>query len=267
MLHFRAYLRDPEARIARNARRDIERELAELERSVGTLELAVAPDDATVTIDGDRPEARDGRTFLLPAGNHAIVVAAPGRLSASRSVEIVAGATASVTVRLEAEAPPPEPAPPASLPTPAPPLETLAPPPAASRPPVEDRAQTPPSGPAPWLRWGALGLATATGAAAGVLGSLALDANSRFDEAASRIERGGVDGAEADELRRRAVDDADRANAYALWTDVMLGVTAAAATATVILFVATPRAEVEAGARVDVCRLAGGAAVRVTGTF
>jgi hypothetical protein len=256
VLYYRAYLADHTVQIPRGVRHGLESDLSSLEARVGTLELDLTPPDAGVTIDGEAPEAREGTRILVTAGRHRVTASAPGRVDATQTIDVPARAVISLTLATQPPAPAPEPEPEAPAPAPSPAPPPAAPPPAAEEPsapsaPVpEAPPATEPRGGVPgFARWGAVGLTAATAVTAAVLGALALDANSTFDDEATRIERGEVTGAERDTLRAQAIDDAHRANDLALVTDVLIGVTAAAAAATVVLFVVGPAKEPESRAQ------------------
>ena len=74
-----------------------------------TLTVASDPPNATVTVDGNAV----GRTPItlrdLPAGTHTVVVAAPGRVTQSKTVELRGGSTSELNLALEVQAvtPPP----------------------------------------------------------------------------------------------------------------------------------------------------------------
>lgn len=95
-----------------------ERALALAESSVGHLELAVTPADASVRIDGRRTDATGPvRQLLLDPGQRALSISAPGFVTQNLIVSALPGDTGRQTIELlpveapEAEAPPPPAAP------------------------------------------------------------------------------------------------------------------------------------------------------------
>lgn len=66
--------------------------------TVGTLALAVTPQDAVVEIDGRRVTPG---TLALPAGPHAVTAARPGYRGVTQSIDVPAGGDVPVTIDLE----------------------------------------------------------------------------------------------------------------------------------------------------------------------
>lgn len=279
VLHYRAYLSDRNVQISRAARREIQGSLAQLEPRVGAIDLILSPADARVTVDGEEPDARDGSRVFVLAGTHRFEASAAGHGILTRTVEVAGGSTQSLSIELPVAAStppaPPEPPPERATEPPPPPPERAAEPAdtgdaAASIEPTPAERPGAGGGGRTVARWTAFGLAGAAVAGAAVLGVLALGADSDFDAGASRMEKHDyATESERAAIDRQARDDAKRARALALWTDVCVGVAAAAAiTGTVLLLTApsTPPAD-EALARVHLAVSPTGASVSLTGTF
>lgn len=258
VMHYRAYLADRSVELSRAARRDIMAALRVLGPGVGALDLELSPADAEVRVDAETPDARDGTRLYVTPGTHRIEVRAPGRVAATRVVEVDGGSTQSVSVALaveeQAPAPPPPPEPPAPEEPPSPPPDVHPvfaapePEPIVAEPPTE----RPASGGAgrAIARWSAFGLAGAATAGAVVLGLLALGAEADFDDKATRIEAGAyATAAERSALERQARDDASRASSFALVTDVCIGVAAAAAVTGTVLVLTAPTSPSDDAAR------------------
>ena len=261
VLHYKAYLADRNVQVSRAARREIQATLTGLEQRVGAVDLALSPREAAVTVDGAEPEARDGTRLYLVAGTHRIAATAPGRSSATRTIEVAARSTQSVALEL------------AAAPTATTAVATV-PEPARTPTAADDTARATDaldatddsdvddttlstdepdepldsegptgSGGGRIFQWGAFGLAGAAAIGATVLGVMALGASDDFDAGATQIEQHDyADDAERSRIDRQARDDADRARSLALWTDVCVVVAAGAAITGTIIALTTPAA-------------------------
>jgi hypothetical protein len=104
-----------------------------LSDKVGTLEIAVSPPDAALTVDGEAPSKRGPLRFV--AGPHTVAASRPGYQPVSLKIELAGGETRKLVLTLEAGAPrAPEPAPtspPAAVVSP--PASSVAPPSTAAQ--------------------------------------------------------------------------------------------------------------------------------------
>lgn len=91
---------------------------------------------------------------------------------------------------------------------------------------------------APGYFYAALGVTAVAAIGWGVSGGLALSANSDF-ETANQLYVNNTGAANANELRAQAVERADTARQYALWSDIAMGVTLAGVAASAVLFFKT----------------------------
>jgi len=212
---YEQYLEEGGKKLGVKRRNEVEGYVEELTNQVGTLTITTNVDGAEIQIDDvvvglsplDEP-------IVVNVGRRRVVASLTGHAPARKVIEV--GGTDELEVELELadlEADRPDPSP-----SPTPP----------DQPPPE------PGPPIP-----AIVAASVTGASAivtGVLGGLALSARSDLDDALAAYPGNPA-----------TIQDAqDRTAGLALATDVMIGVTAAAAVATVVLFVVDPGSESDA---------------------
>jgi hypothetical protein len=150
---FELYLAQGGAEVTDENRREVQSQLSEIRGFIGTVDLRVKPDGATILVDdvevGRAPLAEP---VLLKVGAHKIVAQLSGQLS-SRTVTIVGGDRQPIDLIVEVKPAQPAPAPVA--------------PPAGPPKPV---GEAPPGRPL-WIGWVTAG---ALGAAGAVTGALAL---------------------------------------------------------------------------------------------
>lgn len=242
LVAYERYLEEGGAQIQGLRRKEVEKALEELRQRVGTVTFSIDVEGAEVFVDdvaiGVSPIQR---ALTVNVGQRIFSATKLGHAPARRAIEI-AGRD-SVEIKLELP----------NLATETPTGETppaLQPPPPPRDPPVDALV--------------ALGLTGASGVAAAVLGGVTLSAQADLDDAL-----GSFPGDPA------AIEDAQgRTRSMAIATDVMLGVTAAGAATTVVLFVlyATGGPEVDEPASdeapvVSVAPLPGGGFVGLSGRF
>lgn len=198
-------------------RQEIRNAVAELQKKIGRLLIrAVAPAQARVQLD--ELETRTvGQPILLGVGQHRVVASAEGYETAVQTVEIRPQETTEIGVELRLVPPPPPPValtPPAPLPPPAaaPPLPTPAPARTSQHTLAADV----------WIA----GSATfVLGISAVVTGQLALTANREFEDDLSAVRNMSLTERQRAGAWQSGVDAANRANALAAVTDVLLGLT------------------------------------------
>jgi hypothetical protein len=246
-------------------RTEIERQIAELRQQIAEVRVEVTPAsarDAIVSIDGRATAI--GNVVRMRPGSHVIEVSADGFTPQRLELDVTAGARREVRLELRATAAATvaeaAPAPAASESTPARPaaatVASITPAPAAAEaapaaPPAPRvaRASAPPPplpehprddgrarGLHPAFFYSGVAVTAAGLIAWGVFGGLAWSENGVFEDAAARIQRGEGD---YNRLYDRGYFAALNARNYALASDVALGVTAAAAVTTVVLFLNT----------------------------
>jgi len=238
-------------------RKEVQSAVERLRKQVGQVVLRVAPDGATVTIDGGEQRRTPIVDALsLTAGSHQIEVRLEGYQTLTRTIEVKGGAQSELNLVLSrgtdpASAPiatvtPIEPIapltpgeqpqvapPPASEPVPALPATAEPPPIAAVEPPPAVHAEHGKS-PAVWIIGGA---SIALLLAGSVTGILALDAESDFDRALRERLDPNTDPLGRQAAYERALDASDRADALALTTDILLLGALGGATVTTILLI------------------------------
>ncbi len=147
---------------------EIKKRLSDIKALPGKVHVESNPPGVSVTVDGKPQSGPTPVDVSLPPGNHAIKLAAPGRLPAEKQVEVGFASTQTVSADLE-----PEPAPPP--PPPAPPIAAGLPPPSPpAPPPPEPRSNVP--------AYVTGGLAVAAAAVGTVFGVIALNDKSDFDK-------------------------------------------------------------------------------------
>lgn len=235
--------------------------LAQLRRRVGRLVLSVSPEGARVVIDGkDERRAPISDALLLKAGRHQITASLEGHETAMRVVDVAGEGISELTIALTAIAPaeptgaPPEaaaaePAPPpaepapeaAAEPLPAPPiLEPLPSAPAApsesAQPPALDATDSQRGG-LPTLVWLTGGATFAALMSAIVTGQLALSADREFNGDLAAVRNSSLTDTQRASAWAQGIDSADRAQSFAVATDVLLSVALAGAVLTTVFYV------------------------------
>lgn len=103
---YQRYLDSPEADPAKRA--DVTAAIAEIDRGVGRLELAITPADAEVQIDdGDWEPAARVKIYRVTPGSFTVRARKDGYQSAARSESVALGASAPIVLAL-APLPPPD---------------------------------------------------------------------------------------------------------------------------------------------------------------
>jgi hypothetical protein len=207
---FQRYLAEGE-KLEPGRRKDVEKWIEELKTKVARVTVTTTPAGAEITVDdlvvGKTPLASP---LLLNAGRRKIAAALRGHVPVQRFVDVVGADSSEVSLELA----------PLVGPATGGPADSPAPPPPAPPPPKKEA----PTGP----RWAWVGLAGtgALGVATIILGVRALNAQSDFEELLT--ER--TTAAELEDARGVT-------ETFAIATDVVAGVTIAAAAVTVVLFV------------------------------
>lgn len=239
IFHFERFLEESDPSAAQ--RKEVTEALRVLRGKVSEVTVRIAPDGASVTIDGgERRRSPILEPIRMEAGKHTIEVALSGYETTRREIVVQGGQRTDVQITLErattpvppvvATTPALEPEAPAEVSPEAEPAAEEAPPqaadaerppaveePAAAAEPARDKALL------PTLGWVTAGASAALLVGALITGQLALSAESDFEE--SRDLSRDVAGATPLE-RRSAYEDAlsaaDRADALAATSDVLL---------------------------------------------
>ncbi len=250
-------------------RSEVESALARLRKRVGQLLLRISPDGATVMIDqGDQRRTPILEPIPLEAGHHMIQVRLDGYRTLQRNVTIDGGTTFELSLALEPETAgalpvlsvtPTVSQTPGQQPGTGATTET-APPPSDS---AGDGA--PGTGPSAgvWVAGALTGVLAVTGIVTGVL---ALGASSDFDEKKEQFPNARTPLQRID-LYNAARDDADRADALALTTDLLLGGALISGAVTAYLLLADDGDTEQPSALIAPALSARGGGVRVDATF
>ena len=249
-------------------RNEVESALARLRKRVGQLLLRISPDGATVMIDqGDQRRTPILEPIPLEAGHHMIQVRLPGYRTLQRNVTIDGGTTFELSLALEPET--------------AGALPVLSVTPTVSQAPGQQSgtAASNETAPAPsdasadesgtgpsagvWVAGALTGVLAVTGIVTGVL---ALGASSDFDEKKEQSLDARTPLQRID-LYNAGRDDADRADALALTTDLLLGGALISGAVTAYLLLADDGDTEQPSARVAPALSAHGGGVRVDATF
>jgi hypothetical protein len=212
---FERYLDEGGARVPSKRRAEVERAVLELRPKVARIRILTSVPGAEITVDdvvvGVAPLAEPVR---VNAGRVKLGASLSEHLPVQRLVDVAGAEDREMTLDLVRTTPV----------VVAPPLPTETTSPVAARPPV---APTPAGseglGPWPWILAGTTG---ALGIGAAVLGVRALGAESDYDDEL----QGRTSAQELASLR-------DKAETFALATDVLIGLTAAAGATTIVLFI------------------------------
>ena len=254
-------------------REEVRAALRELREKVGQIALSVSPPGARILIDDkDERHAPVSDPVLASVGRHRVTISLEGYETALRVIDVHARETASLQVALAA-VPAPEPEI-AAAPPPPPPIEQpdevelLEPAPA---PPLPEPATAKPA-PAPRRRvalpvsvWVSGGATVALLVSAIVTGQLALSSSREFDGNVAAVRNTQLSEFQRAGAWARGVDAADRADALAAATDIMLGLSLAGAGLTTYFYLAD-RAEREAQG-LSVRTSLGAGRIQVQGTF
>ena len=218
---FEQYLEEGGKEISATRKKEVRRSIDDLTDRVGSLTITTNVEGAEIQVDdvvvGVTPL---DRPVVVNVGRRRVVATLQGHAPARRVLEV--GGTDELQVELEltdleAARPPPPPPPP---------------------PPRPAESTTPVAGIVALSITGACGIVT------GVLGGLALSARSDLDDALAAYPG-----------NPKSIQDAqDRTTSMALVTDVMIGVTAAAAVTTLVLFIVNPGSGSEDDAGEDEAR-------------
>jgi len=235
---FSRYLQEGQGEISANRREEVQRDVDKLRTRVATLRVSTSKPGAEISVD----DVAVGRTplsepLLVNAGRRRIAATLSGYASVTKVVEVAGQETLRVSLELSSSD--------AAVSTPPPPVTA----PSVS---VTAPAPKPPERLAPWIPWtvtGGLLVATA------VTGVLAGGASSDLKVQLARYP--GV---------RKDIDAASsKTRALALTTDVLGGLTLAAAGVSTVLMLNSAEPPKRASGRLDVGIGPGGLAV--AGTF
>lgn len=211
---YQGYLDEGGKKIARDRKREVEKAVEDLLDRVGKLTITTNVEGAEIQIDdeviGVSPLAEP---VVVNIGKRRVGASLEGHVPSRRVVEVAGRDALDVElnlVTLDDDEDDPLPAP-------------------APQPVTEKESDLPVAGLV------GLGITGVCGITAGVLGGLALSAKGERDDALNTFPGVAQD-----------IDDAQsKTSAFAIGTDVMLGVTAAAAVTTVVLFIVDPAADTD----------------------
>jgi hypothetical protein len=240
--HFERFLADAEG-APRQQRREVEAAVRRLRGQLGELRLSIAPDGATVSIDAtETRRAPILEPIRVTAGTHRIEVRMDGYATDQREVTLAPGESQRVTIRLErarvdqpvAVAPEPAQPEPATEPSSDGQPASVEPEPVANVPEEEGtgftfRLTT------PVIAAGAATIGLTLGAV--ISGSIALAANSDFENAVARSNDPSLGAAERNQARQDGLNAAGTANTASVVTDIFIIGAVAAAGVTVFFIV------------------------------
>ena len=202
---FQQYLAEGGKEIDAARKISVESAIVELKTKVGTITVETNAEHAEILID-DLPAGITPleKPLIVNAGRRKFSATAKGYLPVTRVVEVAGSDSATVKLELtkiEKDPPPPD---------------------------REDpKPKPPPERTIPVSAWVMLGATGAAGVVTGVMGGLALSARGELDDALGTLPG-----------NKTAIEDAQtKTQTFAIATDVFIGVTAAAAVTTVVLFV------------------------------
>jgi hypothetical protein len=273
IFHFERFLESEAGAPAQ--RHEVAAALERLRKRVGQLLLRISPDGATVMIDqGDQRRTPILEPIPLEAGHHMIQVRLPGYRTLQRNVTVDGGSTFELSLSLEPErgnSPVLSVTPSASDTSAAPSGEV--PPSAPQAAPSEsaaDPADASEAGPSAgvWVAGALTGVLAVTGVITGVL---ALRASSDFDQKKTRYEQALAQPATTPlvrvDLYNAARDDADRADALSLTTDLLLSGALIGAAVTTYLLLVDSSDEEQPSAQIAPAVSADGGGARLAATF
>ena len=245
--HFEAFLASAEGSPAQ--REEVRAAVARLAKLAGRLNLQLTPEQTSGTLD-DQAGLHPPNQWVS-AGRHRLTFAAPGYEPVVRVVDVRAGETTDVSVNLQ-------PLPPPTLATSAAPASQGT---QAAGPTTTPLPPTAMSGaqsrPLPANIWISGGATFGLGVVAVVTGQLALAANREFDANLSAVRNSTLTEYQRAGAWARGVDAANRADALAAVTDVLLGLTLVGAGLTTYFYLAdrnqpetrSPRVSLQASPR------------------
>jgi hypothetical protein len=213
---FENYLSKGGAHIPAARRASVENDLRTLRTRVGHVAVTVTEDGDDVSVDDQSVGTSPMKDpVLVSVGHRKVTVTKAGRPPVDKFVDVAAGDSIKVAFDMTASAPPPP------APTPAAPPAPAEPPPAATPPSASQGPAAAPGGGAPgpssrggvWIPWTVTGV-LAVGTV--VTGVLALTSQATYSQQLGDFP--GNPGAIA--------DDRNRAKAFAIANDVLLGATA-----------------------------------------
>jgi len=272
LFHFEGFLEEaPSAAPAQ--RREVQRAMRRLRQRVGEVTMRIEPPGATVVLDGGQPrQAPIEGPVRLAAGRHSVEVRMSGFSTVQREFEVRGGElmqfevglapvrrTEGATGAVEASA---DTSVGTSSQTPGQPAGA-----GTGLSDVEDGDEGGGTGAPVWIAGGATVAVLAAGAITGVL---ALGADSDFEDAVERSNDRSLRRSEREAARLDGLDAADRADMFAIVTDVLLigGVIGLGVTVYLLLTDGDDQ-EAAATAQVDAVPVAlpGGGALFVNGAF
>lgn len=179
---YRRFLAESELQAPERVRAEVRRTVQRLRSTVGEVTVAVEPEGAQVSVDGEAlASAPLPFPIALRPGEHAIEVRAEGRLPATRVVTVAAGQVSALAITLEREEPTParrEPEPP--------PEPDVVPPPLTPPPPPDPEA---PRSRDLTMLWVGGGLTAALAVGATVTGVVTLGELGEYEAAGTSLER------------------------------------------------------------------------------
>lgn len=188
-----------------------EERIRELRATMGTLAITVDVAGAAVSLDGEPIGTSPlAEPVMLPAGTHVVTARVEGRPEATATATVRAGEAGQLVLRVPAAAPEPV--------TPVDDGGAVQPPP----PPTPGPRPPPRSGLGPTLFWSVAGLSLAGAVATGILGALVVAQDSDYRDSVPRT-----------------AEDQSAGQDLVLVTDIVFGVTAAAAVGALVLFALT----------------------------
>jgi tetratricopeptide (TPR) repeat protein len=275
VFNFQRFLEEAGPSVDPAQREEVERTVARLEASIGTLQIDVLPPDAQIRIDGKVPRRLPSGLIQLGAGRYQLSVTAPGYVAVERDVLISGGQQERVQVALERDQPAVAVAesdedavleqPIAESEQPAPiadELENEAPPM------VEEESAAKAGKGRPWL-WVAAGSTIALAVGFAVTGGLAVKAQNEFDSAVERSNDSQVSATERTAARADGLDAADRADSLSITSDVLLATAAVAGGATLLIWLTGKKREDRLALQASpmLSRSAAGAGLALRGKF
>lgn len=236
LFHFEQFLQADAGSPAQ--RKEVNAAVARLRKQVGEVQLRIAPDGAIVTID-----KRDQRTapvldsVRLEAGTHALDVRLPGYRSVHREFTVAGGGKVELDIALEREAAVVEPAPIAAEPIETAPEEIEPLPEEPTPAPVEPASEADSESGVATALWVVGGVTVGLIVATTVAGIMALSADAEFEKQRDTANNSGFTFTERQVAYNKALEEADKANALALTTDILLGGAILGALGTTILLI------------------------------
>ncbi|MBW2263714.1 MAG: PEGA domain-containing protein [Deltaproteobacteria bacterium] len=240
---YKKYISQGSDYIKKQRKKQVEKEIERLEGLLCRLTLDITPDGVLVTVDGTEAGTSplDENLFLDP-GKHTFVFEKQGHVSRKQTLILKRDEDKSLTVELEEK----------KVVTPV--VEPAPDEPAEDEPPVEDE-KPPATRKSPAGFYALLGTTAALGITSAVLGGVTLKKGKDFEKFTE---------SEEDDWKPAQEDG----RKLAIATDVILGLTGAAAVATIVMGVITfKKDKKEKQAVISPLLLPGGAGIAVTGGF